>query len=73
MEERAEEEEESETCAVCGETVDPSDTANFRVASTTIVCGECAHKHGGVYNPEIEEWVVRPKIPTHYQKPSYEV
>jgi recombinational DNA repair protein (RecF pathway) len=70
MEDR--EENETGICSVCGEPVDLNDTSNFVVSAGTVVCGECAHRHGGVYDAEREEWATRPHLPAHFQRPDYE-
>ena len=53
---------ESEACNVCGEDLDRRDSRNYYISGTTMVCYECARKHGGIFDPETERWKVAPKL-----------
>ncbi len=51
-----------EMCAVCGELVgEPSGAYHLR--GRGLICYECATRHGGIYDPENEDWRVSPDLP----------
>jgi hypothetical protein len=52
----------SEACIVCGEDLDRGDSRNYFVSATTMVCYECARKHGGVFDSAAERWKVPPNL-----------
>ena len=61
---REEELDETQVCVVCGEEIDPEDGRDFWVSASTVSCYECARKHGGVYDPELEKWKTPPRLPS---------
>ncbi len=60
---RRENDEPSESCAICHEELEGESALDYRVSASTILCHECAKKRGGVYSPEKETWIVPPRLP----------
>ncbi len=61
------EEESAELCVICGEEVDLLDpSAHVRVRGR-IVCRQCGHRLGGVYDTGREVWTRVPAIPDPLQ------
>ncbi|HLU47440.1 MAG TPA: hypothetical protein VK116_05125 [Planctomycetota bacterium] len=55
-------------CAVCGREIDLEDPIHYAVSITTVVCHECARRHGGQFDPESEKWLRMPTFPSSVTK-----
>ena len=60
---RRQDSDEPEICAICHEEIEGESERDFRCSPSTIVCHDCARKHGGVYSLEKESWTVPPRLP----------
>lgn len=60
---RRDDREEVETCAICREEIEGDSDLGYRVSASTVICYDCARKHGGVYSSEKESWSVAPRLP----------
>jgi len=57
------EDDDVDSCVVCGEEIDLGDPGNYQHAVSVVVCHACAKKHGGDYDAELENWISAPNHP----------
>jgi hypothetical protein len=60
---RRQEDDAPAMCAICHEELDDEDERDYRASASTVVCHDCARKHGGVYSADKEAWTTAPKLP----------
>jgi hypothetical protein len=58
----AEDREERETCALCGERIAPASERAFGFGAGNVLCARCAAARGGRFDAERDVWDVSPDL-----------
>ena len=64
-----EEAERLASCHLCGASVSPEEEEAYYFGDDGVICGRCALKRGGSYDPEKSLWTRAPDVADIYDAP----